>query len=295
MNADATYIGRFAPSPSGPLHFGSLLAALASFLDARANKGQWLLRMEDLDPAREPPEAADQILRCLEQFSLHWDDEVLYQSHRLEAYAEALDRLREKGLIYACDCTRQQIQAMGGVYDNRCRHRKDQVIGGALRVQTQNIQVSFDDRIQGEQSQDLLYECGDFVLVRKDGLFAYQLAVVVDDAFQQITDVVRGFDLIESTPRQIYLQQCLAYPLPRYAHIPVVVNNEGQKLSKQHFADAVNPRQASELLLKALSFLGQNPDAALAGANSSELLAWGIAHWDIQAVPKLANIRHESV
>ncbi len=295
MNADATYIGRFAPSPSGPLHFGSLLAALASFLDARANKGQWLLRMEDLDPAREPPEAADQILRCLEQFSLHWDDEVLYQSHRFEAYAEALDRLREKGLIYACDCTRQQIQAMGGVYDNRCRHRKDQVIGGALRVQTQNIQVSFDDRIQGEQSQDLLYECGDFVLVRKDGLFAYQLAVVVDDAFQQITDVVRGFDLIESTPRQIYLQQCLAYPLPRYAHIPVVVNNEGQKLSKQHFADAVNPRQASELLLKALHFLGQNPDPALAGANSSELLAWGIAHWDIQAVPKLANIRHESV
>ncbi len=295
MISDTTYIGRFAPSPSGPLHFGSLLAALASYLDAKANKGLWLLRMEDLDPAREPPEAAEQILRCLEQFSLHWDSEVLYQSHRLEAYAEALNDLQEQGLIYACDCTRQQIHAMGGVYDNRCRTRNDRVTGGALRVQTQNIQVSFEDRIQGEYSQDLLYQCGDFVLVRKDGLFAYQLAVVVDDAYQQITDIVRGFDLIESSPRQIYLQRCLNYPLPRYAHIPVAVNEEGQKLSKQHFADAINPQQASELLFKALSFLGQTPDPALAGASSTELLSWGIAHWDIQAVPKLANIPHESV
>lgn len=295
MNTQAAYIGRFAPSPSGPLHFGSIIAALASFLDAKANKGLWLLRMEDIDPDREPPEAADQILRCLEQLSLHWDGDVLYQSQRLDAYAEALQTLQRSGLIYSCACTRQQIQAMGGVYDNRCRHRDDKVTGSALRLRTKNIQVSFHDRIQGEQSQDLLYECGDFVLVRKDGLFAYQLAVVVDDAWQGVTDIVRGYDLLESTPRQLYLQQCLKYPQPRYAHIPVAINNEGQKLSKQHFADAVNPQQATELLLKALEFLGQNPDPALPDANLAELLAWAIAHWDIQAVPKFANILHESV
>ena len=295
MSDNGLYIGRFAPSPSGPLHFGSLIAALASFLDAKANKGQWLLRMEDLDPAREPPEAADQILRCLEQFSLHWDGPVLYQSQRLNAYAEALAILKEQALIYSCACTRQQIHAMGGVYDNRCRAQRDIRKKSALRVKIDNIQIGFNDRIQGEQHQDLLYECGDFVVVRKDELFAYQLAVVVDDAMQGITDIVRGFDLIDSTPRQIYLQRCLGYPEPRYAHIPIAVNGEGQKLSKQHFAEAIEPKRARELLFKALAFLGQNPDSELAGAQVSELLAWAIDHWDIQAVPKLANIAHESI
>ncbi|MGJ8690320.1 MAG: tRNA glutamyl-Q(34) synthetase GluQRS [Gammaproteobacteria bacterium] len=295
MNGRSSYIGRFAPSPSGLLHFGSLIAALASYLDAKANNGLWLLRMEDLDPAREPEGTAEQILNCLDQLSLHWDGEVVYQSDRLDAYAEALHTLRSKELIYSCDCTRQQVQAMGGVYDNRCRTRSDKVIGGAIRLQTAKTQIHFTDSIQGEQSQDVLNECGDFVLVRKDELFAYQLAVVVDDEFQGITDVVRGFDLLDSTPRQIYLQQCLGYPQPRYAHIPVAVNSEGQKLSKQHFADAIDPQQASQLLYRALLFLGQQPDPGLQSAEVEDLLAWAIAYWDIQAVPKLANILHESV
>lgn len=294
MSSKTNYTGRFAPSPSGPLHFGSLIAALASFLDARSQGGKWLLRMEDLDPAREPPEAADQILRCLEHFQLHWDDEIVYQSKRLDAYADALQALSKQGLIYPCDCTRQQIQALGGVYDNRCRERTKNVLGSALRVRTDNIDVRFNDRVQGPQSQNLLSECGDFVLLRKDGLFAYQLAVVVDDAFQNITDIVRGSDLLPSTPRQIYLQRCLSYAEVRYAHIPVAVNELGQKLSKQHFAQAVDASKPVHQIVAALRFLGQKPDPALKRATLDDALGWAIQHWDIQAVPKLANIQLES-
>ncbi|MCB1664150.1 MAG: tRNA glutamyl-Q(34) synthetase GluQRS [Pseudomonadales bacterium] len=293
MPSEADYIGRFAPSPSGPLHFGSLVAALASFLDARSHHGQWLLRMEDLDPAREPPEAAGQILRSLDAFGLHWDGEVLYQSTRLEAYREALHQLQAQGLIYACDCSRQDVQGMGGVYDGRCRHRSDPVTGGALRVQVTDETLHFDDLIQGLQAQQLGKECGDFVVLRKDGLFAYQIAVVVDDAWQHITHVVRGSDLLDSTARQIYLQQRLGYATPRYAHIPVAVNAEGQKLSKQHFARAIDDAHPAPQLWQVLQFLGQAPDPALANASTDDILHWAIQHWDIQAVPKLANIRHD--
>jgi glutamyl-Q tRNA(Asp) synthetase len=295
MNSKADYIGRFAPSPSGPLHFGSLVAALASYLDARAHHGKWLLRMEDLDPAREPPEAAGQILRAMDAYGLQWDGEVLYQSSRLDAYREALHTLEEKGLIYACDCTRQQIQALGGVYDNRCRTRHMQSQDCALRVMVEDRSIQFHDRIQGVFSQHLLQGCGDFVLLRKDGLFAYQLAVVVDDAFQNISDIVRGSDLLDSTPRQIYLQACLGFPTPRYAHIPVAVNEEQQKLSKQHFATPLDLHQPVASLLRALRFLGQHLDPELPRSDVATVLAWAIAHWDIQAVPKLANIRLESI
>lgn len=292
MTSKANYIGRFAPSPSGPLHFGSLVAALASYLDARAHGGSWLLRMEDLDPAREPPEAASQILHALELFGLHWDGPVLYQSQRLDAYAEAFAALRADGLIYACDCSRQQIQAMGGAYDNRCRTRTPALTEGAWRLQVGGS-IHFTDAIQGAQSQDLLQECGDFTLLRKDGLFAYQLAVVVDDSFQQVTDIVRGWDLLESTPRQIYLQRQLGLSTPRYAHVPVAVNDEGQKLSKQHFAAPLPVDKPARELTRALQFLGQRPNAGLQEISVTELLAWATEHWDIQAVPKLANIRHD--
>tara|TARA_R110002049_G_scaffold58547_8_gene159089 strand:+ start:1564 stop:2454 length:891 start_codon:yes stop_codon:yes gene_type:complete len=295
MKSKADYIGRFAPSPSGPLHFGSLIAALASYLDARAHHGQWLLRMEDLDPSREPPQAAGQILEALEAFGLHWDGPVLYQSSRLPAYRDALQRLQQEGLIYACDCTRQQIQGLGGVYDNRCRDRKDVPQDCALRVKVADRTIHFRDEIQGATQQQLLRECGDFVLLRKDGLFAYQLAVVVDDAFQNISCIVRGSDLLDSTPRQIYLQQCLGFETPQYAHFPVAVNEDNQKLSKQHFAAPLDHKTPLPALLRALKFLGQPLSEELAEGDIANVLQWAIAHWDIQAVPKLANIRLESI
>jgi glutamyl-Q tRNA(Asp) synthetase len=286
------YIGRFAPSPSGALHFGSLLAALASFLDARASKGAWLLRMEDLDPAREPAGAADQILFALELFELHWDGPVVYQSQRLDAYADALNTLQEQGLLYACDCSRQRIRAMGGVYDNRCRQRSQPPVGSsALRISVDDTEYHFTDRIQGDVVQ---ITAGDFVLKRRDGLFAYQLAVVVDDAWQCVTDIVRGYDLLDSTPRQLYLQHLLHYPVPQYAHIPVAVNAQGQKLSKQHFAKALSLENAHQQMFNALQFLGQNPPAELHGATVAAQLQWAIANWDIQRIPKLANIRVSS-
>ncbi|MDP1931513.1 MAG: tRNA glutamyl-Q(34) synthetase GluQRS [Gammaproteobacteria bacterium] len=290
MTLKADYIGRFAPSPSGPLHFGSLVAALASYLDARSRGGQWLLRMEDLDPARESPEAADDIRATLDRFSLYWDGSVLYQSERLDAYANVLQSLRDRDLVYACDCSRTQINEIGGVYDNRCRYRSETTQPNALRVKVADEIIRFEDTIQGPQQQELLRECGDFVLLRKDGLFAYQLAVVVDDAFQNITDIVRGYDLLDSTPRQIYLQRLLGFPPPHYAHIPVAVNELGQKLSKQHFAAPINPESPGKQILAALRFLGMQPPADLGNAPPGTLLPWAIEHWDIQAVPKLANI-----
>jgi glutamyl-Q tRNA(Asp) synthetase len=294
MSKNTDVIGRFAPSPSGPLHFGSLVSATASYLDARHRQGRWLLRMEDLDPSREPPEAADQILRALECHGLHWDGPVLYQSSRLDAYAEALNALRRQGRVFACRCSRQQIQADGGVYDGRCRRLELEESGNAIRLRVDHVCVDFTDAIQGTQSQQLLQECGDVILRRKDGLFAYQLAVVVDDAWQGVTDIVRGADLLDSTARQIFLQRLLNLPTPRYAHVPVAVNELGQKLSKQHFAQALALNDCSAALLQALRFLGQNPEPALAGATVSEILSWAVSRWDIQAVPKLANIRLES-
>jgi len=274
---------------------GSLLAAVASFLDARANKGVWLLRMEDLDPPREPEGAADQILHQLESLQLLWDERVLYQSTRLDAYQTALEELRAKDLCFQCTCTRQRLKTLAGVYDGHCRpfgadahSQKSRPSATRLRVTDQTC--TFTDRIQGEYSQHLLSEVGDFVIKRKDGLFAYQLAVVVDDEEQEITDIVRGYDLLDSTPRQLYLQESLGYGRQRYAHFPVIINSEGQKLSKQHFAPAIDPVKGCELLLSALHYLGQNPDPTLAGSDCETVLNWGIENWDIQAVPKLASI-----
>ena len=275
------YIGRFAPSPSGPLHMGSLVAALASWCDARSNDGTWLMRMEDLDPPRESPEAADQILFQIEALGLHWDGPVLYQSARHAAYQEAIMALASQGLVFACDCSRQQVQDHDGIYPGTCRDRSlEDRPGMALRCRVNDMTLAFDDRIQGRQQQNLAREVGDFIIRRKDGFFAYQLAVVVDDAFQGITDIVRGIDLMDSTPRQCYLQQLLGCPAATYAHIPVIVNRDGQKLSKQHMAAPIDTTHPAPLLLAALAYLGQDPDPALSAAAPGDILAWAIRHWD---------------
>lgn len=289
--SSATYRGRFAPSPTGPLHMGSLIAALASYLDAHAHKGIWLVRMEDLDPPREPEGAADTILGQLESLQLNWHGQVLYQSQRLEAYADALSELKRKQLCFPCSCTRQRLKSLNGVYDGHCQSAASTPKGTfAMRAAIADDEYCFDDRIQGRFCQQLKNEVGDFVVQRKDGLFAYQLAVTVDDEFQAITDIVRGQDLLDSTPRQIYLQRQLGYHTPRYAHIPVIVNEKGDKLSKQSFAEAIDTHNGSKLIFQALAYLGQSPDSHLLDSDCETLLKWGVENWDIQAVPKLATI-----
>jgi glutamyl-Q tRNA(Asp) synthetase len=288
------YRGRFAPSPTGPLHFGSLVAAVGSWADARANRGDWLVRMEDLDPPRESPGAADEILRVLAALGLDWDEPLGYQSARAEAYGTALASLQRRGAVFACACTRKEIadSAIGGldgslVYPGTCR---DGLPPGraarATRVRVASAAMEFEDAVQGRVRQDLARDVGDFVLVRADGLFAYQLAVVVDDAAQGITDVVRGADLLDSTPRQIFLQRLLGLPTPRYLHLPVATDTRGEKLSKQTLAQPVDPSHGAEALLGALRFLGQAPPAALDGASPREVLGWAAVHWDRGRIPR---------
>lgn len=274
------YTGRFAPSPTGPLHLGSLYTALASFLDAKHNHGQWLLRIDDIDTPRNQQGAVDSILRCLEHFELFWDGEIDFQSKHLETYQSALDQLLKGDYVYACSCNRKQLIAHQGIYPQTCRNKELALNNEvAIRIKTQNHPVSFTDGIQGQIYSHLLTEQGDFVIKRKDGFFAYQLAVVVDDYRLGITDVVRGFDLLESTPRQIYLQQLLNYPSPRYSHIPIIVDTQGQKLSKQTHAKAVRPDQANRTLWGLLEWLNQQPPPELQYASITEILDWAIRNW----------------
>lgn len=286
------YVGRFAPSPTGPLHLGSLVAALASWLDARAAGGRWLVRMEDLDRPRCSQASADTLLRQLEVYGLTWDGTVLYQSQRDDAYAAALDALKAQGAVFVCTCTRSQLahaprNAEGEiVYPGTCRlHAAPQSEHHAWRVRVENVSAHFVDRIHGALQQDLAAEVGDFVVKRADGLFAYQLAVVVDDAFQGVTQVVRGADLLWNTPRQIYLQGLLGLPAPAYAHVPLVTNAAGQKLSKQTLAPALPETGRRTVLAEALAALGHPPPADLIGAGPGELLAWASAHWRVENVP----------
>lgn len=287
--AGAPYRGRFAPSPTGPLHFGSLLAAAGSWLDARAAGGEWQLRVEDLDPPREPPGAAAQILSALEGFGLWWDGEAMFQSQRHAAYEEALARLRNAGLAYPCVCSRKDIEAANRrlgrtgqrAYPGTCRSlssvpgRSSRVV----RVRTTAEPVVIDDVLQGKFTQSLEQDVGDFVLRRREGYFAYQLAVVVDDHAQGVTDIVRGIDLLDSTPRQVWLQRLLGYPTPRYVHLPVASTPDGKKLSKQTGAAAVVLRDAPEIAWQVLSALRQAPPAEMRGAPPAELWKWGTAHW----------------
>jgi len=280
------YRGRFAPSPTGPLHFGSLVTAVASWCDARAHDGEWLVRMEDLDRPREVPGAARSILDTLTAFGLRWDGEVLLQSGRTDRYEAALARLRAAGHVYGCACTRREIADSalqgidGAVYPGTCRNGVPP--GRAVRaerVRTQGTCIAFDDLLQGRIAQDLERDVGDYVLRRADGLHAYQLAVVVDDAEQGITDVVRGADLLDSTPRQIHLQRLLGLPTPRYLHLPVATNPAGEKLSKQTQARPIARERPAQALAAALGFLGHPPPATACGEVET-LLAWAAAHWD---------------
>ncbi|MBS1143150.1 MAG: tRNA glutamyl-Q(34) synthetase GluQRS [Proteobacteria bacterium] len=293
------YRGRFAPSPTGPLHFGSLVAAVGSYLDARTQGGSWLVRMEDVDTPRNVPGAADDILRTLDAFGFAWDGPVLYQSTRFEAYAAALEKLRQDGLVYGCACSRKEIADSatrpaidGGLaYPGTCRHG---LAAGrearAWRLRVNDDEIAFDDRVQGRVGQHLETDVGDFVLRRADGLFAYQLAVTVDDDFQQISQVVRGADLLASTPRQIWLQRCLGFATPGYAHLPVAANAAGEKLSKQTLARALATDSAAAELIRALAFLGQPVPADLAWAPVAEVWAWAMTQWVFNAIPRCPAI-----
>ncbi len=282
------YIGRFAPSPTGPLHFGSLVAAVASHLDARANNGHWLVRMDDIDPPREMPGAAATILRQLREHGLDWDGEVLFQSTRFAAYQAAVQRLLDQGMAYHCDCSRQRLRSLGGVYDGRCRNRNLPAANNAVRVRAQdNTRVVFNDLMQGVQRQDLNREQGDFVIWRRDNLPAYQLAAAVDDAFQEITHVIRGSDLLDSTGRQIYLLGLLGHTAPVYGHIPVAINPDGQKLSKQNLAPSLDNTHPATNLSQALEWLGMTPAP---GADIPTLLANATLHWRRETLTALLEI-----
>lgn len=303
----SNYRGRFAPSPTGPLHFGSLVAAVGSYLDAKHHQGKWLVRIEDLDTPRTVKGATDEILGTLEAYGLYWDDDVgraapanlsgiarptvLYQSQRTTAYEEAFHKLQAIGAVYPCCCTRKEIadSALHGVdgqiYPGKCRNgipagRE----GRAWRVRTDDQPVEFDDELQGHIALHLADEIGDFVVKRGDGLFAYQLAVVVDDAAQGITDVVRGADLLYSTPRQIYLQRLLGLPTPAYMHLPVAVNAQGEKLSKQTLAQPVVKNSAASTLFDVLVFLRQQPPLELRLSKVEQILAWAISNWQPESL-----------
>lgn len=291
--APLPYIGRFAPSPTGPLHFGSLVAAVASHLDARHHGGRWLVRMEDLDKPREQPGAADGILRTLEQFALHWDGAVLHQSRRLDIYQDACATLRAAGACFDCACSRREIADSalpgqeGPIYPGTCRSGlAPGRFPRAVRLRVEAEPIVFTDRVQGPQCRNLAETVGDFVILRADGIVAYQLAVVVDDAEQGVTDVVRGSDLLTSTPRQIHLQRLLGLPTPRYLHLPVAVNDAGEKLSKQTGAPAVAAQQAHALACAALRFLGQAVPDTAQDLRLDELWRSAATAWDPQRIPR---------
>jgi glutamyl-Q tRNA(Asp) synthetase len=291
------YRGRFAPSPTGPLHFGSLVAAVGSYLEAKTRGGAWLLRMEDLDPPREQPGAAERILRTLEACGMNWDGNIMYQSKRGETYRAALARLEAQGLVYVCGCSRREIADSGLgpdgalIYPGTCRMGlAPGKTPRATRVRVDHQAIEFEDAVQGKIRQNLAAEVGDFVLLRADGLYAYQLAVVVDDAEQGITDVVRGADLLASTPRQIYLQRLLGLGTPRYLHLPAVVNAAREKLSKQTHAPPVDERNPVPALTQVMEFLGQAPPADLRRATLAEFWSWALSHWDAQQIPRRRSL-----
>lgn len=253
----AAYRGRFAPSPTGDLHFGSLVAALGSWFRARAAGGTWLVRVEDIDPPREVAGSAARILETLARFGMSADEPVLYQSTRRAAYEQALDALRGRGAVFACACSRRQLEASGGIHHEPCRAEPSEPGAQvAWRVRAPDREIAFVDVACGTQSQNLAREVGDYVLKRADGWHAYQLAVVVDDAAQGVTEVARGADLLDSTPRQIHLQELLALPTPRYLHLPLVVDAQGRKLSKQLKSLPIDPTDPWPALERAAAYLG---------------------------------------
>lgn len=285
------YRGRFAPSPSGPLHFGSLIAALAGYLQARARGGKWLVRIEDIDLPRAMTGADGIILRTLEKLGLYWDEEVVYQSRRHKRYAEVLARLQQDNLLYPCSCSRRQTA--GRIYSGQCRNGSASNAGAtSLRIKVDARPLRFMDQIQGPRSERLASTLGDFIIKRADRVISYNLAVVVDDADQRISEIMRGADLIATTARQIFLQQTLGFATPAYAHVPVAVDATGAKLSKQNRAPAIDADRGREWLLAALDFLGQDPPAALGAAEGEDILRWGVANWRLARVPRRQTIHY---
>jgi glutamyl-Q tRNA(Asp) synthetase len=284
------YIGRFAPTPSGYLHFGSLVAALASYLDARAAGGRWLLRIEDLDPPREVPGAQAAILSTLESYGFEWDGPVMRQSERHAAYAEVLQRWLSQGLAYACSCSRKQLEPYQGIYPGLCRNAGHPWTDAAIRLRVPELSYQFTDRVQGNFAQHLGREVGDFIIHRRDGLYAYQLAVVIDDAAQGINAIVRGADLLDSTPRQLYLQELLGVPAPSYLHVPLITQPDGHKLGKSYRAPPLPIAQARPLLLRALRALGQAAPAELLELSPSEILQWAAQYWQPALIPRVLSL-----
>lgn len=286
------YTGRFAPSPTGPMHFGTLIAAVVSYLQAKSNAGRWLLRIEDVDLLRKVDGADMQIIQSLRNFGFEWDGDIVYQAQRTDAYQQALDILEHKDLVFPCTCSRKQLAAETGqwspVYPGTCRQSRDwEQPEYSIRCKVDKQRVDFEDAIFGKQSEQLDQQVGDFVIKRRDGLFAYQLAVVVDDAWQGVTEVVRGTDLLDSTGRQVYLQSCLDYESPRYLHFPVALDKQGNKLSKSSGSQAIDETRPVESLNRVLAFLGQQQVAA----NSlDDFWQQAIALWDTSKIPRTQSM-----
>ncbi|WP_151790124.1 tRNA glutamyl-Q(34) synthetase GluQRS [Acinetobacter junii] len=277
-----SYIGRFAPSPTGPLHFGSLLTAVASYCDAKANHGKWLVRIEDTDIPRIYPNSETHILSCIDAFEFEPDAEIIFQKDRLTIYEQVLDQLKQQHAIYACQCTRKMLGS-NHIYAGTCRDLNLDFAEQAIRLKVDDLLICFEDRLQGRQCSNLKDDLGDFVLKRRDGIISYQLAVVVDDYLQGITHVVRGADLLDNTARQIWLGSILNYPSLSYMHLPLAMNDQGQKLSKQNLAQALDLSKASELLQQALLALGQ-PNVEL--NQPRIMLQQAVQQWDMNLIPK---------
>ena len=275
------YVGRFAPSPTGPLHFGSLITAVASYCDARAHNGKWLVRIEDTDIPRIYPGSEEHILRCIDAFQFEADDAIIFQKDRLDLYDAVIDQLNQNHLVYACQCTRKMLGS-NHIYAGTCRDLNLPFEQQAIRVKVSDQEICFSDRLQGTHCSNLQQDLGDFVLKRRDGIINYQLAVVVDDYLQGMTHVVRGADLLDNTERQIWLGSILGYPKLEYMHLPLAMNEQGQKLSKQNMAQALDLNRAPELLQQAIRALHQ-PEVDL--DTPAHMLKQAIAQWDIQHIP----------
>ena len=281
------YVGRFAPSPTGPLHFGSLITAIASYCDAKANHGKWLVRIEDTDIPRIYPGSEEHILRAVDAFQLEPDAEIIFQKDRLDIYEDVIQQLRQQGLVYACQCTRKMLGS-NHIYQDTCRNLGLAFEHQAIRLKVEDVEICFEDRLQGRHCSELKKDLGDFVLKRRDGIINYQLAVVVDDHLQGMTHVVRGADLLDNTERQIYLGQLLGYPRLNYMHLPLAMNDQGQKLSKQNLAQALDLTQAPQLLKQALQALHQ---AEVDLDAPQRMLQQAVAQWDIERIPHTTELQ----
>ena len=284
------YRGRFAPTPSGPLHFGSIVTALGSYLDAKSNDGKWFVRIDDIDHSRNKLHTDKIILNQLRQLGLIWDEPILYQSQRIESYEVALKKLVDSGCTFPCICTRREVKDL--IYPGTCRNKNSFNKNHSIRIKADSSCISIIDRLQGSYSQKINIDVGDFIIKRSDGYFAYHLATTVDDNEQKITDIVRGFDLLDSTPRQIFLQNKLRYSKPQYLHLPIAIDSTGKKISKTCMeADSVIPNPAI-VLINTLRFLGYCPPDKMENANIKTILDWGIENWNIELLPKKSKISH---